>query len=78
MLKDSLAQHNLQTGSFDVNVGGGAREQMQEMADTVPQSGTENHNDQKENPGNRETGNDIPAGLETGRRFGTNTIEFFV
>jgi flagellar hook-length control protein FliK len=78
MLKDSLAQHNLQTGSFDVNVGGGAREEMREMANTALQSGEDNRHDLKDNPDDQGTGKVGPTGLETGRRFGTNTIEFFV
>jgi Flagellar hook-length control protein len=76
-LKDCLAQHNLQTGSFDVNVGGGAREQLQEMAAMSLQNGTEKRNDLTENPENPTANKDVSAGQETGRRFGTNTIEYF-
>jgi flagellar hook-length control protein FliK len=76
-LKDCLAQHNLQAGSFDVNVGGGAREQMQEMANMALQDGTDKRNDLAVKPENQAANKDVSAGQETGRRFGTNTIEYF-
>ena len=77
-LKDSLAQHNLQAGSFDVNVGGGEREQLQEMAAMSLKNGSNTGKDRAENPENQGNINDLSTGQETGRRFGTNTIEYFV
>jgi flagellar hook-length control protein FliK len=77
MLKDSLAQHNLQAGSFDVNVGGGDRDDLREMANRAMQSGTVNNNEIKDKDQNV-SDKDVSAGQETGRRFGTNTIEYFV
>ena len=78
MLKDSLAQHNLQAGSFDVNVGGGAREHLEEMAATSLKNGSNTGKDRAENPENHGNNNGVSTGQETGRRFGTNTIEYFV
>ena len=75
-LKDSLAQHNLQTGTFDVNVGGDAREQMQEMAQTAMEA--LQGEPRGEGPQqNEKPATDVAMGRETGRRYGSNTIEFF-
>jgi flagellar hook-length control protein FliK len=74
-LKDSFAQHNLQTGSFDVNVGGDSWKQMADMQ--TSDSGFVNV-DNKEVE-NKQTDNipDVATGMDTGRRFGSNTFEFF-
>ena len=76
-LKDSLAQHNLQAGSFDVNVGGGSREDMREPARSMSQNATSKVNEISENA-KSDTNGASTSGLETGRRFGTNTVEYFV
>lgn len=76
-LKDSLAEHNLQAGSFDVNVGDGWNRQQdaQQWSDVQRQSGengpAETITNEVDHAGN------IPGGVETGRRFGDNSIEFF-
>jgi flagellar hook-length control protein FliK len=77
MLKDSLAQHNLQAGSFDVNVNGGDREDLREMANRPLQSGMVNNNEIRDKDQNV-SDKDVSTGQDTGRRFGTNTIEYFV
>ncbi|HAJ78251.1 MAG TPA: hypothetical protein DCO75_00645 [Fibrobacteres bacterium] len=74
-LKDSFAQHNLQTGSFDVNVGGDSWKQMADMQTSdsgfVNTSNKEVENEQTDNI------SDVATGMDTGRRFGSNTFEFF-
>jgi flagellar hook-length control protein FliK len=77
MLKDSLAQHNLQAGSFDVNVNGGDREDLREMANRALQSGMVNNNEIRDKDQNV-SDKDVSTRQDTGRRFGTNTIEYFV
>jgi hypothetical protein len=76
-LKDSLAQHNLQAGAFDVNVGGGSREDMRETARSMAQNTTSKVGAQSENT-ESDKNSASANGLETGRRFGTNTVEYFV
>ncbi len=74
-LRDSLSQHNLQTGSFDVDIGAGAREQGRAMTQaTVLHQTAEESSDVTETLDN---GEDFSSGQETGRRFGSNTIEYF-
>jgi flagellar hook-length control protein FliK len=75
-LKDSLANHNLQVGTFDVNVGGGARDNAQDM--TQQAFAAMNGNSKNEAAFHDEsTEMDLTSGLETGRRYGSNTVEFF-
>lgn len=78
-LKDSLAQHNLQTGSLEVNVQTGGKH-----PDT-PDEGFFN-NDSQHHPvtshhhdiDNTEVAlTDEVSQMETGRRFGNNTVEYF-
>ena len=76
-LKDSLAQHNLQTGSFDVNVGGGAREQLNDLPRHVIADAGNDSGALSGALENTEAPADNPIGSETGRRFGSNTIEYF-
>jgi flagellar hook-length control protein FliK len=76
-LKDSLAQHNLQAGAFDVNVGGGSREDMRETARSMAQNTTSKVGALSENT-EPDKSSASASGLETGRRFGTNTVEYFV
>jgi flagellar hook-length control protein FliK len=76
-LKDSLAQHNLQAGSFDVDVQTGGREQ--DLSDPFfgNKSGgknagaSENDNGQSDNDTSGEISKE-----ETGKRYGNNTIEY--
>jgi len=76
-LKDSLAQHNLQTGSFDVNVGSGSREQLGDFPHQVVAGSEDEDNGLSDPLKNAEVPADSPFGSETGRRFGSNTIEYF-
>jgi|GEM_PF-3391289 flagellar hook-length control protein FliK len=75
-LKDSLAQHNLQTGAFDVDVGGGERDQTRDMADMARANIQEGSGERRAAPNPQPT-DDLSMGRETGRRYGSNTIEFF-
>jgi flagellar hook-length control protein FliK len=76
-LKDSLAQHNLQTGSFDVNVGGHGREQLDDLATNhFSHQGTKDDSIVTSEV-IQEPNTDLTIGGETGRRFGANTIEYF-
>jgi flagellar hook-length control protein FliK len=81
-LKDSLSQHNLTVGSFsvDVNHGNNAHDHMRDMADMGTKDGNGNANNSKEGRDETDTFDPtktIVSGMETGRKFGTNTIEFF-
>jgi flagellar hook-length control protein FliK len=74
-LKDSFAQHNLQAGAFDVNVGGDSWKQMTDMQTSdsgfVNTGNKEVENEQTDNI------SDVATGMDTGRRLGSNTFEFF-
>jgi flagellar hook-length control protein FliK len=77
-LKDALAEHNLQAGAFDVNVGKGFGDNghsgaMQADAGNKRASGNGSADSSDESADQAE----IAAGDETGRRFGKNTIEYF-
>jgi flagellar hook-length control protein FliK len=75
-LKDSLAEHNLQAGSFDVDVGTGWKNQSEEQKWTPQKTGiTEVENENFDN--NKASVESSLKGKETGRRFGNNSIEFF-
>jgi len=82
-LKDSLSQHHLSVGSFsvDINHGGNAHEQMRDMANMGTKDGNGNGSNTKEGRDEMENGEGLAktpiSGIETGRKFGTNTIEYF-
>jgi flagellar hook-length control protein FliK len=85
-LKNSLmSQHNLSMGSFsvDVNHGNGAHGQMGDLADMGAKNGNGNSNSGSGKEGADETENvdgsskTFVSGIDTGRKFGTNTIEYF-
>ncbi len=77
-LRNALAEHNLQAGDFDVNVGrgfGGRENQPSgegkgRQVASVDKAG-EAESDQSD------TNVEVAVGSETGRRFGDNTIEYF-
>jgi flagellar hook-length control protein FliK len=84
MLKDALAQHNLQAGTFSVDVNSGnngMRDHMGSAQDLAAQQGQDGDGKQagSDNGAAREESSetDMANGIETGRRFGNNTIEFF-
>jgi len=79
-LKNALAEHNLETGSFSVDVGNGSLNQFKEeyaggannpLDRSRAVNGTEEEGDAGSVP--EKSGNE-----ETGRRYGTNTIEYIV
>jgi flagellar hook-length control protein FliK len=80
-LKDSLSQQHLTMGSFsvDVNHGNGTYGQTRDMAGMNGGGGERNGNnedgaDETEKSGLSKT---FVSGVDTGRKFGTNTIEYF-
>jgi len=75
-LKDSLAQHNLQTGSFDVNVGGGWKDPNPDPA-FAESSVNSNENQLLDAENKLRPAETVLPGLETGRKFGSNTVEYF-
>jgi flagellar hook-length control protein FliK len=79
-LRDSLAQQNLTCGSFEVNVGNGWSQGMEQSFEqqTAQQNGAVNpaavepsHDD------NAVAGLDMTHGRDTGKRYGSNTVEYF-
>jgi flagellar hook-length control protein FliK len=74
-LKDSFAQHNLQVGTFEVNVGGDSWKQMTDMQN--PDSGFVNAGNKEVENAQADNIPDVANGMDTGRRFGSNTFEFF-
>ena len=76
-LKDSLAQHNLQTGSFDVNVGSGSQDFDRQTALAGAATPTEGIPGRTEEENGLKPAETIVAGRETGRKYGSNTVEYF-
>lgn len=80
-LKDSLSQHNLHIGSFDVDInhGNDTQQQMRDMAQMAMQNSASGEDDvsQVDNKDNGGTAALFTNGIETGRKFGTNSIEYF-
>lgn len=78
-LKDSLAQHNLLAGSFEVNVQTGER-QPDSSGEGFLKNESFGQNTASSEKGSQESGSDVADGesqIETGRRFGNNTVEYF-
>lgn len=78
-LKDSLSQHNLQTGSLEVNVQSGGKDHSGFAEQFV-----ENHQAHHAGNDSADTGSDdsvenltVDTKGETGRRFGNNSVEYF-
>jgi len=75
-LRNALAEHNLQTGSFSVDVGGSDSDPYEQA-----QAGTAGtHADDPDDRDTEEAGEQVGTGREageTGRRFGSNTVEYF-
>jgi flagellar hook-length control protein FliK len=76
-LRDSLGQHGLQTGSFDVDVGGHAREHLDDSSGSVASRDARNNGEVSDGAEKMESDRSAVIGGETGRRFGSNTIEYF-
>jgi flagellar hook-length control protein FliK len=78
-LKDSLAQHNLQAGSFEVNVQTGEK-QADSSGEGFFKNESSGQNSASSDNDSRESGvalDDGESQSETGRRFGNNTVEYF-
>jgi flagellar hook-length control protein FliK len=74
-LKDSLAQQNLNAGSLDVNVGENGSRELQERMQNARNRTKSGAQSGTENVAVDET-QDL-SGVDTGRRFGNNSFEFF-
>ena len=74
-LKDSLEEQNLQAGNFDVNVNQGSEKEMQDLAH-LGRSAQSRDNAEEIMQQDRDD-KTMNIGTETGRRFGSNTIEYF-
>ena len=73
-LRDALAQQNLSAGNLDVNVGSeNPRELMERMRNARNQK-SNGHFGKEEGVIADET---LDLGVDTGRRYGTNSFEFF-
>jgi flagellar hook-length control protein FliK len=72
-LKDALSQQNLSAGNLDVSVGSeSAREMLERMKASRKHS--KGHFGKEEGVIAEET---LDFGVDTGRRYGTNSFEFF-
>ncbi len=77
-LKDSLAQHNLQTGSIDVNVQNGGKDADSGREFLNNQAHPEHQIASSAEASSVDTEDTDPvSSAETGRRFGNNSIEYF-
>jgi len=74
-LKDSLAQQNLNAGSLDVNVGESGHKELQEKMQHAKNRIKNGVSGDVESVLTNET-QDL-SGIDTGRRFGNNSFEFF-
>lgn len=79
-LKDTLAQQNLQAGSFDVDVGGNNWSHQEAYADRNSsfkgQKGNSEDSDLDNGTDEADTVG-VSLGAETGRRYGNNSVEYF-
>jgi flagellar hook-length control protein FliK len=74
-LKDSLAQHSLDTGSLDVNVG--ESDDYRELFERMSQARNRVNRKNKLEAAANETAAQDLTGVDTGRRFGTNSFELY-
>ncbi len=78
LLRDALSEQNLQAGSFEVDVGNGWGGQSdQPSRNHVQKSGTD---DLDNNGGGQVEENSVQrvyVGIETGHRYGNNSIEYY-
>lgn len=79
-LKDSLSQQHLQAGSLDVNVGsdGMGPKDGAEVYDEGNGSQVSGSDQAAGQNSGTETATAISIGSETGRRFGNNSVEYFL
>jgi flagellar hook-length control protein FliK len=78
-LKDSLSQHNLQTGSLEVNVQNGSKDNSgfaEQFVDNH-QAHHGRHDSSDANDDDTSDKESVDTKGETGRRFGNNSVEYF-
>ena len=77
LLKDALAEQNLQAGSFEVNVGDGwGRQHDQPFSSNVDKSKTDD-SDSINGSVEDDSLQRVNVGIETGHRYGNNSIEYY-
>ncbi len=76
-LRDALSEQNLQAGSLEVNVGNGwGRQHDQPSSSHVIKSGT-NDSDITNDSAEEDSGQRVNVGIETGHRYGNNSVEYY-
>jgi len=78
-LKDALSEQHLQMGSIDVQVRsdtGGSSDNQTADSEKLPASPLTAETGAADGPETADSSIQ-PLGLDTGRRFGNNTVEFF-
>lgn len=76
-LRDALSEQNLQAGSFEVNVGNGwGRQPDQPSGNHVYKSGTD-ESDTINGSAEEDSVQRVNVGIETGHRYGNNSIEYY-
>ncbi|MBN1576083.1 MAG: flagellar hook-length control protein FliK, partial [Chitinispirillaceae bacterium] len=80
MLKDALAQQNLTAGSFDIQINGGsgrhpgaASQEPWNEQETAQGNLFQKEKEDENSSSDRQQ----QPGRETGRRFGSNSVEYF-
>lgn len=74
-LKDSLEEQNLQAGSFDVNINRNSRDGEQNNDELAGNANSSEENGDKNTTASGDS--EKRVGVNTGRRFGSNSIEYF-
>ncbi len=78
LLRDALTEQNLQAGSFDVNVGNGWEKQPdQPSRDHAYKSGTDDSDSINSSGDDMDSVKKVNVGIETGHRYGNNSIEYY-
>ncbi len=75
-LKDALEQHNLSTGGFEVNVNNGSKQDEGDPTQVVYTKGDIDDSTIDTSDGEGEE-NGRGLGRDTGKRYGTNSVEYF-
>jgi flagellar hook-length control protein FliK len=80
LLRDSLQEHNLKAGQLSVDIGTGGRDHNGQSAhpseDNAASSHPDSHGDTQDEDADAH-GPHLVQGQDTGRRYGTNTVEYF-
>ncbi len=77
LLKDALAEQNLQAGSFEVNVGNGWGRQSDQSSHGHKSIAVDSGEVLKGSLEEGDSGQGMINGVETGHRYGNNSIEYY-